>query len=71
MPEIQLHAHAAFVRGEERRDGLARGAFKDADEIRRAQHGGHPVRGEFDAMLQFDDECRLTGRADFGGGFHF
>ena len=47
----KLHAHAAFVCVEERRDGLARGAFEDADEIGRAQHGGHPVRGELDAML--------------------
>jgi len=63
--------HAAFVRIEKRRDGMARGAFENSDQVRRAQHGRHSVLREFDAMLFLDNKRRLTRRADFGMGFHF
>src|SRR5690606_35223486 len=61
---------AAFVRFEKRCDGLTRGAFENADEIRRAEHGRHSVGGELDTKLFRDGKIRLSCCADARSGFH-
>jgi len=70
VAQLNLNADGALVRFETRRQRLARGTLDDADEIGRAQHGGHPVRGKFNRVFWLDDELHLARRADFGMGFH-
>src|ERR1043166_3372588 len=66
MPQFNLRADAPLVRLQERLEGLPRRAFEQADEIGRAQHGGHPVGGEINAVLLRDGKLQLAHRADFG-----
>ena len=71
VAQVYLRAHGAFVLVEKRMQRLARGALNERDESGRAQHDGHPARGEINDMLLRDEELHLASRADFGTGFHF
>src|ERR1039458_3319400 len=71
MADVQLNAHGTLVGIEMRGDGLARGAFEKADEVRSGHHGGHAVAVKFHGVFHVRGNGHFANFTDSGTRFHF
>jgi hypothetical protein len=71
VADVQLDAHGTLVGVEMRGDGLARGAFEKADEVRRGHDGGHAVAVKFHGMFHVRENGQPADFTDSGARFHF